>query len=82
MLLLMLFLIFRAISFHLYFCAEEIIFPSFQHGNLVAHNSVNNWLTSVLCFCESCHMILIGMVNQVLLRNAAAIAHIYLCGFL
>lgn len=53
---------------------------------LVVYNmrSVNNWLTSVLCFCESCHMILIGMVNHVLLRNAAAaeIAHIYICGFI
>lgn len=46
-------------------------------------SSVNNWLTSVLCFCESCHMILFGMVNHVLLRNAAAgIAHIYICGFI
>lgn len=47
-------------------------------------SSLNNWLTSVLCFCESCHMILIGMVNHVLLRNAAAagIAHIYICGFI
>lgn len=53
---------------------------------LVVNNmsSVNNWLTSVLCFCESCHMILIGMVNHVLLRNTAAagIAHIYICGFI
>lgn len=53
---------------------------------LVVYNmsSVNNWLTCMLCFCESCHMILIGMVNHVLLRNAAAagIAHIYICGFI
>lgn len=46
-------------------------------------SSPNNWLTSVLCFSESCHMILIGRVNHVLLRNAAAgIAHIYICGFI
>lgn len=53
---------------------------------LIVYNmsSVNNWLTSVLCFCEPCHMILIGMVDHVLLRNAAAagIAHIYICGFI
>lgn len=42
-------------------------------------NSVNNWLTSVLCFCESRYMIFIGMINRVLLRNAdAGFAHIYI----
>lgn len=60
--------------------------PAFNLEILVVYSmsSPNNWLTSVLCFCESCHMILIGMVNHVLLRNAAAagIAHIYICGFI
>jgi len=64
---------------------RKSFFPAFNMEIFVVYNmsSVNNWLTSVLCFCESCHVILIGMVNHVLLRNAAAgIAHIYIRGFI
>lgn len=87
MLLLMLFFNFQSnlFSFILLWRGSHF-FPAFNMEILVVYymSSVNNWLTSVLCFCESCHTMLIGIVNHVLLRNAAAagIAHIYICGFI